>query len=549
MLGGLAFLLAIGVGLVYYLPVALQEIQHAIAIKNCKCENLDPYYVSYDYDNKLLISRCDFCERPKTLQGNVVNVVVDVKPGCIFEGVRMEVWTYDEFPGFEDYVTYNIPATDHLLGDILIEEVLPTCSEEGKTAAGYCAYCHELIESEPIPKLEHNFIETQYVSSTCTTIGYEKGVYCSECGYVKVAPKAIEMKKHNIKKGTYEARYEHGAFNGEKCEDCGYISKVNSFTSEPGISEFLDYEIVSNKCIITNIKVSQENFVIPDYINGYLVVELAEGLFANDIILKNISLPKGLTQIKNDTFNGCTSLKSIIVPDGVEKIGARAFNGCTSLKIIDLGKGVETVSERAFDNCDGILSFKFSPKIDYSNFFEDNVFPIFPYNRRNYSECYFSIPVIYIPESMRNLAIPNHEHLYFLPDENNYVYEKEGYYFFEENGCKELLGFDKEVIKNNTLIVPDKTDVLGTNFLYNNAMFKNLVLPRSVYKVMNTYRRFDSESNEQRVDIYYLGAYYEMNFIYFGTTDLAVQYTDTFWYYKRSMEGWYFDENGVPTSR
>lgn len=548
-LGGLAVLAAICVGIFVLLPIGIREAQHALAIKYCKCENIDPEYGSYDYENKLLVSRCDFCHRPKNLQATVEDVTLDIKSGCIYEGFRMEVWTYSELPDFKDYVAYNTPPTNHKIGDVLTEGFAPTCSTEGLTDSGYCAYCQEFVEAEPIPKLEHTLVVTEYITPTCISVGYEKGKVCSECDYVAVAPKSISKTSHNMEKGIFEATYENGSFEGEKCKDCGHISKVKTFISEPLISDFLDYEIVDNKCVITNIKVSQEHFVIPDYINGYLVVELAEGLFKDDATLKTISLPSKLSEIKNDTFNGCSNLKSIVIPDSVTAIGARAFNNCTSLKIVDLGKGVENVRERAFDNCNGILSFKFSPNIDYSNFFKDNVFPIFPYNRKNYSECYFSIPVLYIPESMRNLAIPNHEHLFYLPDTNNYVLEEEGYYFFEENGCKELLGFDKELIKNDTLIVPDKTDILGGNFFYNNELFLNIVLPRTVYKVENTYRRSYPNSNEQKVNIYYLGAYYELNFVYFGRAELASQYTDNFWYYKNSSEGWYFDENGIPTNK
>lgn len=548
--GFLLFAALIIGGSFYLVPFVVQTIQHELAIKYCKCENIDLDYAgTYDYENKLYNSRCDFCYRPKTLQATVKEVVRDVEPGCIYEGYRLEIWIYSEFADFEEYVSYNIPPTNHKIGDVLVEGVAATCSQEGLTDMGYCAYCQQLIEAEPIPKLQHTLVETEYVKPTCTTVGYEKGKVCSECDYVSVKPKTIAKLEHNFKDGFNEATYEHGAFEGKKCKDCGYFSNVKSFSSEPLIYEYLDYDIVNGKCEITNIKVSQENFVIPECINGYLVAYLAEGLFKDDTVLKTITLPSGLTMIKDDTFNGCINLKSVIIPDGVKSIGARAFNNCTSLKIVDLGSGVESVGEYAFDNCNEILSFKFSPNIDYSNFFSNNVFPIFPYNRKNYSECYFSIPVLYIPESMKNLALPRYEHLYLLPDENDYIYQENGYYFIDKNGCKELLGFDKELVKNDTLIVPDGTDILGNNFFYKNELFSNLVLPRSVYKVSDTYRKSYNYPSEQKVNVFYSGTYADLNFLYFGSAELATTYTDNFWYYKLSNEDWYLDENGVPTKR
>ena len=67
-------------------------------------------------------------------------------------------------------------------------------------------------------------------------------------------------------------------------------------------------------------------------------------------------IPKGVTEIENDAFRGCTDLTSIEIPVGVTKIGDSAFYGCTGLTSIKVAEGNKAYDSR--NNCNAIIERK-----------------------------------------------------------------------------------------------------------------------------------------------------------------------------------------------
>lgn len=92
-------------------------------------------------------------------------------------------------------------------------------------------------------------------------------------------------------------------------------------------------------------KVSKLNTVImPEYLTT-----TGSGTFM-DSPLSSITLPKNLTSIGNNAFNGCSGLRDISIPSGVTSIGKGAFKGC-SLKEFTLPKQVTEITDEMFWNC------------------------------------------------------------------------------------------------------------------------------------------------------------------------------------------------------
>ena len=67
--------------------------------------------------------------------------------------------------------------------------------------------------------------------------------------------------------------------------------------------------------------------------------------------LKTITIPSGLTEIKEKTFDDCTSLEEIVIPGSVQTIGEWAFAGCSSLKSLVISNGVKSIGRSAFSGC------------------------------------------------------------------------------------------------------------------------------------------------------------------------------------------------------
>ena len=77
-------------------------------------------------------------------------------------------------------------------------------------------------------------------------------------------------------------------------------------------------------------------------------------------------IPKGVKEIGELAFAGCTSLESIVIPKGVKKIWSFAFMKCTSLTAVTLPVGVNDIDHTAFYDC-SVLSKIYVPvkKVDY----------------------------------------------------------------------------------------------------------------------------------------------------------------------------------------
>ena len=72
--------------------------------------------------------------------------------------------------------------------------------------------------------------------------------------------------------------------------------------------------------------------------------------------LRSITIPKGVSEIKPGTFNGCCSLRSLSIPELVTSIGEAAFQRCSSLTSLDIPESVVRVEDLAFAGCTSLSS-------------------------------------------------------------------------------------------------------------------------------------------------------------------------------------------------
>lgn len=117
-----------------------------------------------------------------------------------------------------------------------------------------------------------------------------------------------------------------------------------------------------------------KKLVIPDSLKED---NIGEAAFMNCCRLENVRLPKALTEIKKDTFNGCGGeqvnildrsdkakfndyygLRTINIPNTVTSIGDSAFMNCTNLVLANpqgvgssFGTGIKTIGKSAFSGC------------------------------------------------------------------------------------------------------------------------------------------------------------------------------------------------------
>ena len=72
-------------------------------------------------------------------------------------------------------------------------------------------------------------------------------------------------------------------------------------------------------------------------------VFIPEKFYQDDVELKEVIIPDGITTIRGEAFRGCSNLTSVTIPSSLETIERNAFFGCTSLVTINIPSGIDVI--------------------------------------------------------------------------------------------------------------------------------------------------------------------------------------------------------------
>lgn len=121
-----------------------------------------------------------------------------------------------------------------------------------------------------------------------------------------------------------------------------------------------------------------EKIVIPDSVTT-LGIYFTQGCTN----LKDVTIGKGVKQLGNGVFDGCTALEYIEVPNNVTSISWYVFQRCSNLKKLKIGTGVTSIAG-CFSGCNAlkeiIILAENPPKFDAQNL---NQLP---------TDCIFKVP-------------------------------------------------------------------------------------------------------------------------------------------------------------
>ena len=175
----------------------------------------------------------------------------------------------------------------------------------------------------------------------------------NEANYSTVQP-TIEL---SLKVLATQAAVESDSFNNTYDEDAAAAEDLNnkpeynySYTEEEGVTLITDENGKVVKAVVSGVNgkvqtglfsnlkqsVDEEGNPLFDR-NGSPIMEPDEKWAA----LTEVVIEDGVTEIGNQTFQGCTGLTKVTIPNSVKKIGTWSFYMCKGLKNVDIPANVE----------------------------------------------------------------------------------------------------------------------------------------------------------------------------------------------------------------
>ena len=146
-------------------------------------------------------------------------------PTCAEEGIK----NYECLKCGEVITTEYLAKLNHEWG--YKEYEAPTCANYGWQAGTACLGCDlRQDQSKRIDKLPHTIVEDEEVAPTCTKTGLTAGTHCSVCNEVVVAQTVIEATGHNFETTT------------NKCSACDVKEYANEIKTVNEFSEGIKYE-------------------------------------------------------------------------------------------------------------------------------------------------------------------------------------------------------------------------------------------------------------------------------------------------------------------
>ena len=308
-----------------------------------------------------------------------------VLPSCIEQG-------YDKYLCVicnRTYSTNFVDAVGHT--EIVDAKVEASCTTTGLTEGKHCSGCNKIfVEQELIPLMDHNYINK----------------ICSVCNAMKPSE---GLKYTLLNDGTYEVSgigtctdaniIIPSFYNGVPVTSVGqeafyYNSKITDVFIPEGITNigmwaFRGCNKIKNVTLPSSVVSIGESAFYNNsgienmYYQGTLqslilllctdfadssITRTVSHIYTKENVdikaLETITIPNGVTCIKDGAFQNCTSFVSIEIPESVNEIEGFSFSGCTSLNSIVIPSSVTSIGYGAFDKCKNLESVYYQGSLE-----------------------------------------------------------------------------------------------------------------------------------------------------------------------------------------
>ena len=118
-------------------------------------------------------------------------------------------------------------------------------------------------------------------------------------------------------------------------------TKITDLTIPNGVSTIKQYAFLG--CSMTSVNIP-----------NYTVTSIGNSAFESCSSLTSVYIGNSVTSIGENAFRGCTGLPSVFIPSSITVISAGVFRECSNLTSVDLPNGISQIGNNAFYNCSSL---------------------------------------------------------------------------------------------------------------------------------------------------------------------------------------------------
>lgn len=182
--------------------------------------------------------------------------------------------------------------------ETVLAEVLPTCTQVGKTAGTYCSVCGEtLIASQDIPPLGHTEVIEAAVASTCTESGRTEGKRCVVCSEILIASQETPPLGHTEQTdaAVVPTCTAAGRTEGKKCAICNEILLAHQ-PIEPLGHRVVSLPAVQPTCTEKGLTAGEQCSVCHEFLTAQIGVSALGHVAVSDPSVEATCIRTGLTE-------------------------------------------------------------------------------------------------------------------------------------------------------------------------------------------------------------------------------------------------------------
>ena len=225
-------------------------------------------------------------------------------------------------------------------------------------------------------------------------------------------------------------------------------------------------------CLVNKDK-DYDDVWIPEYANGYKVVEIGSKSFYNQYLHGTIYVPQTVTSIPNNAFYYAQYVNYIYLPDNIESIGESAFSNCGRLKSITLPKNLKTINNFAFAYCKELTSITIPESVEVIGY-----------------EAFggTGITSVFIPENVKSFGISTAGSAVSSPFArcklNSVSVAEANQYYDSRNNCNCVIETSTGILVTGSASSVIPSGVVSTvNYAFANSDIKTVTLPNTMKNV------------------------------------------------------------------